>query len=86
VLSFTLVVLMGAEVAKPVALTVAVPPALVLQLDGALPRLNIDVISLLCDDGDATGGAEDANSAVGGQLVLGAHFALSLTHREARQV
>jgi hypothetical protein len=86
VLSFTLVVLMGAEVTEPMALTMAVPPALVLQLDGALTGLDIDVTSLLGNYGDAAGRAQYANSAIRWQLVLGPHFALSLTHREKAQV
>jgi len=59
-----------------------VPPASVLQLDGALSGLYVDVLSFFGNDSDAARGAQDSNSGIGGQLVLGPHFALSLTHRD----
>ena len=85
-LRFAFAVFMAAQVAEETAVVTMTAATTFLQVHAALPRLDIDVISLLGNHGDGAGGAEDANPTVWGQVVLGAHFALSLTHRERGEV
>jgi hypothetical protein len=61
-----------AEDTAPVAMPVSMTAAF-LNLDGATGGLDVDIRALLGDDGDAAGGAEDADAPIFGKFVLGAH-------------
>jgi hypothetical protein len=69
--------------AMPVAVAMA---RTLLQLDGPVRRLDVDVGALLSDDCHTAGGAEDADAPVLGQGVLRTHFVFSLAHCQMAEV